>query len=86
MFGVAVPTVSKYFIMWVCFLYQQLTETDWMPSTKQVKGTLPQSFEEKLPNTYTIIDATEIFLEVPCDLQSQSSTWSNYKHNKSCPR
>ena len=80
-FGIAVSTVSKYFITWVCFLYQQLTEIDWMPSTEQVKGTLPQSFKEKFPDTYAIIDATEIFLEVPCDLHSQFSTWSNYKHS-----
>lgn len=52
-----------------------------MPSTEQVKGTLPQSFKEKFLDTYAIIDATEIFLEVPCDLHSQSSTWSNYKHS-----
>ena len=32
-------------------------------------------------NTYIIIDATEIFIETPTDLQLQSSTWSNYKHN-----
>ena len=31
-------------------------------------------------NTYIIIDAKEIFVETPTDLQLQSSTWSNYKH------
>ena len=42
---------------------------------------MPQAFREKYSNTYAILDATEIFLETPCDLQNQSSTWSNYKHH-----
>ena len=52
-----------------------------MPSTKQVKGTLPQMFKEKFPDTYAIIDGTEIFIETPCDLHNQSCTWSNYKYH-----
>ena len=42
---------------------------------------MPQSFTEKYPSTYTIIDASEIFIETPTDLQVQSCTWSNYKHH-----
>ena len=59
-----------------------MKEVNWMPSVQQVTGTLPVSFKEKYPNTFAIIDATEIFFETPSDLQLQSSTWSNYKqHN-----
>ena len=80
-FGVSTSTVSKYFITWICFLYQHLSEIDWKPSPEQVRRTLPQAFREKYSNTYATLDATEIFLETPCDLQNQSSTWSNYKHH-----
>ena len=52
-----------------------------MPTVEQVKGNLPQAFKYKFPDTYAIIDATEVFIETPCDLQNQSSTWSNYKHH-----
>ena len=76
-FGVAVSTVSKYFITWVCFLYSHLKEIDWMPDAEQVKCTLPLAFKESYSSTYTIIDASEIFVETPTDLQLQSSTWSN---------
>ena len=44
-------------------------------------GTLPLKFKEKYPTTFSIIDATEIFIQVPSDLFVQSSTWSNYKHH-----
>lgn len=80
-FGIAVSTVSKYFITWVCFLYRHLSEINWMPEVAQVKATLPHSFKDKYPQTYLILDATEIFLETPTDLHIQSSTWSNYKHH-----
>ena len=46
-----------------------------------VKATLPHAYQERYPKTYIIIDATEIFLETPTNLQIQSSTWSNYKHH-----
>lgn len=80
-FGISVSTVSKYFITWICFLYCHLEEINWMPSVEQVKPTMPQIFKEKYPNTYAIIDATELFIETPSDLQMQSSSWSSYKHN-----
>ena len=80
-FGLAVSSVSKYFITWVCFLYAHLKEIDWMPSVEQVKATLPHAFKERYPKTYIIVDASEIFVETPNDLQLQSSTWSSYKHH-----
>ena len=80
-FGVSRSLVSKYFITWVCFLYQHLNEIDWTPSAEQVASTLPCVFQEKYPMTYSIIDASEIFIETPSDLFVQSSTWSNYKHH-----
>ena len=33
------------------------------------------------PTTRVIIDATEIFTQVPSSLKSQSQTWSDYKHH-----
>lgn len=80
-FGIAISVVSKYFITWVCFLYHHLSEIEWMPDVEQVKGTLPFVFKKKYPSTYIILDASEIFIETPNDLQIQSSTWSNYKHH-----
>jgi len=48
-FGVFSNTVSRYFVTWICFLYHQLTELDWYPTTEQVKGTMPSVFHSKYP-------------------------------------
>ena len=52
-----------------------------MPTVRQVAETLPCTFKVKFPNTYAIIDGSEIFIETPSDLHMQSSTWSQYKHH-----
>lgn len=80
-FGLSKSVVSKYFITWVCFLYLYLKEIQWIPEVDQVKATLPHGFKDRYPNTFIILDATEIFIETPNDLHVQSSTWSNYKHH-----
>ena len=80
-FGISESLVSCYIYTWTCFLYQHIKEIDWTPSPKQVAGTLPQSFHDKYPKTFAIIDGSEVFLETPNDLHIQSSTWSSYKHH-----
>ena len=52
-----------------------------MPTVPQVLGTLPPGFRERFPDTYALIDCSEVFLETPSDLHMQSSSWSNYKHH-----
>lgn len=80
-FGLSTSQISRYVTTWICFLYRHLKEIDWMPSVKQVRGTLPTVFREKFPTTYAIIDGSEVFIETPSDLSMQSSTWSQYKHH-----
>ena len=80
-FGIAVGLVSRYITTWICFLYQHLREVEWMPTQDQVAATLPHAFKEKYPTTFAIIDGSELFIETPSDLHTQSSTWSNYKHH-----
>ena len=62
-------------------MYQHFKELDWLPTIEQVKGTLPCAFQRSYPDTYAIIDGSEIFIETPSDLFMQSSTWSQYKHH-----
>ena len=62
-------------------MYQHLKEIDWTPSVEQVAATLPCAFQKLYPTTYSILDASELFIETPSDLFIQSSTWSSYKHH-----
>ena len=80
-FGLSASQTSRYLTTWICFLYRQLKEIDWMPAVNQVLETLPSAFKEKFPKTYAIIDGSEIFIETPSDLHMQSSTWNQYKHH-----
>ena len=80
-FGISTSVASRYITTWICFLYHQLKEIDWMPAVDQVKGTLPRAFRKKFPLTYAIIDGSEMFIETPSDMHMQSSTWSQYKHH-----
>ena len=41
---------------------------------------MPKQFKA-YPTTRIIIDGTEIFIEVPSSMKSQSQTWSQYKHH-----
>ena len=41
---------------------------------------MPKQFKA-YPTTRIIIDRTEIFIEVPSSMKSQSQTWSQYKHH-----
>ena len=52
-----------------------------MPTVDQMKASMPHPFKEKYPGTCAIIDASVFFIEIPTDLQMQSSTLSNYKHH-----
>ena len=80
-FCVSVTHISRCITTWICFLYKELKEIDWIPSVDQVFGTQPIEFREKFPSTYAIIDGSEVFIETPSDLHLQSSTWSQYKHH-----
>ena len=80
-FGISPSQTSRYITTWICFLYHQLKEIDWMPTVSQVLGTLPTAFKENFPTTYALIDGSEVFIETPSDLSMQSSMWSQYKHH-----
>ena len=61
--------VSRYVDM-----LTHLREIDWLPTVEQITGTLPHSFRKMYPNTYAIIDGSEVFLETPSDLTKQHNT------------
>ena len=79
-FGISTAQVSKIFTTWICFLYHELPTLFPFPSQELVRQNLPSQFKP-YPNTRIIIDCTEIFIEVPSSMKSQSQTWSEYKHH-----
>ena len=61
-------------------MYFQLKELNSWPSENIIQGFMPSNFEVKFPSTRVILDAAEIPIEKPSDVNAQSVTWSNYKH------
>jgi len=51
-FGISTSTVSRYFVTWICFLYNHLKEIECCPPAEQVACTPPHAFKQKYPTTY----------------------------------
>lgn len=80
-FQISESTVSRIVVTWINFMYYQLKELDIWPSREIVDEYMPSDFRIKFPNTRVILDATELPIQKPSDVNSQSATWSSYKHN-----
>ncbi|XP_065067516.1 uncharacterized protein LOC135693070 [Rhopilema esculentum] len=78
--GISVGHFSRIFITWIDFLYTRLRQLPIWASRSTIDETMPNAFKEMYPSTRVILDATEIFMEMPSSLRSQSETYSNYKH------
>ena len=49
------------------------------PSSESIQSYMPVVFKETYPTTFCIVDATEIFCEMPVSLPLQSQCYSSYK-------
>ena len=79
-FHISPGYVSKIFTTWINFLYHELPQLFPFPSQSMVRKYMPEQFKQ-YPTTRVIIDGTEIFIQVPSSMVSQSQTWSQYKHH-----
>ena len=80
MFEISESTVSRVFNTCWNFLYFQLKELNTWPSRDVVSKFMPQVFKQKFPTTRVILDANEMPIQKPPDVNVQSLTWSSYKH------
>ena len=79
-FGISTSLCSQIFNTWLTAMSKVLRPLlDW-PTKEQIIATKPMRFKH-LPDLRTIIDCSEIFIDVPKDPRLQTSTWSNYKHH-----
>ena len=78
-FGVSESTVSTIFNKWINFLYLRLGSIPIWPDWEDVAESMPKSFRDTYPDTFIIIDATEIRCQVPSSLSLQSKLYSAYK-------
>ena len=79
--GISTSHFSRIFITWIDFLQSRFRSLPIWASKETVKETMPKCFEDTYPTTRVIIDATEVFIEMPSSMRSQNETYSNYKHH-----
>ena len=79
--GISCSHLSRIFITWVDFLHSRLRALPIWPTKETIVETMPKCFKETYPSTRVIIDATEIFIEMPSSFRTQSESYSNYKHH-----
>ena len=73
--------ISRIWITWIDFLHSWFRALPIWPSREVIDKAMPNSFKDAYPTTRVIIDATEIFIEMPSSVRSQSETYSSYKHH-----
>ncbi|XP_065199188.1 uncharacterized protein LOC135830965 [Sycon ciliatum] len=78
-FGVSESAVSSILKMWISFLYLRLAMMPIWPEWDDVAKSMPQSFKQSFPDTFIILDATELRCEIPSSLSLQSQLYSSYK-------
>ena len=79
-FRISPGQFSKIFTTWINFLSCELPLLFPFPSQAKIRRNMPEEFS-KYPMTRIILDCTEIYIEVPSSMLTQSQTWSNYKHH-----
>ena len=80
-FQVSQPTVSRILIAWINFLFVKFKEVPIWPSREVINEFMPLTFHTLYPKTRCIIDATEIFIQMPSNPTAQQLTFSNYKNH-----
>ena len=79
-FKISQATVSRVFITWINFMYFKFKEIPIWPSRQSVDHYMPDCFCCLYPRTRCIIDATEIYIQMPSNPTAQQLTFSNYKN------
>ena len=78
-FGMFQSLMSKIFSTWINYCYLWLRMLPCSPDCDTIRDCVPAAFKEHYPRTTVILDATEIKVNTPSSLYSQ--TYSNYKSN-----
>ena len=78
-FQISQPTVSRIVNTWVTFMYYKFKEV-W-PSRETIDEYMPTCFRGMYPTTRCIVDATEIFIDMPANPSAQQLTFSHYKNH-----
>uniref|UniRef100_A0A1X7UQV1 DDE Tnp4 domain-containing protein n=1 Tax=Amphimedon queenslandica TaxID=400682 RepID=A0A1X7UQV1_AMPQE len=81
-FFISSTSASRIFNKWIDLLYVRVKFLIKLPSRELCQQNMPMVFKELYPLCISIIDCSEIFIEIPKKYDARYKTYSNYKsHN-----
>lgn len=78
-YNISVEDASLLFKNWINFMYFTFISIPIWPHRDIIVEHMPPSFRNDFPTTLIIIDGTELKIQKPSSLLSQSQTYSEYK-------
>ncbi|KAI8517869.1 hypothetical protein Bbelb_038860 [Branchiostoma belcheri] len=78
-FGISESQVSKIFTTWINFLHRELRYLFEMKTSWENVETIPECYR-RYPHLISVIDCTELQIEMATTLQARKETYSNYKN------
>lgn len=78
-FNIRLQSVSTLINSWVDYMYDSLGKLSIWPHRDVISENMPAKFKEEFPNTFAILDCTELKIQRPSSLVLQSQTYSTYK-------
>ena len=79
-FGISVSSISCITVTWINLMFHSFIAIERFPPWHVVEKHMPEIFKKEYPNMRLIIDATELQVERPSSLLTQSCTFSTYKN------
>jgi hypothetical protein len=79
MFNLSPHDAGAMFKAWINYMYYRLGSVPIWPHRDVLKHNMPPKFAEDFPDTFLILDGTELKIERPSSLRSQSQCYSDYK-------
>ena len=78
-FGISQQAAGVVFNTWIHYMYLRFGEVSTWPDREVIKNHMPEDYSVDFPNTFAILDCTELKTQKPASLKVQSQTYSDYK-------
>ena len=79
LFGISSQDAGAIFRQWINYMYFRFGSVSIWPDRETIKSHMPPKYKEDFPTAMVILDGTELKLEKPSSLRSQSQVYSDYK-------
>lgn len=79
LFCISEKNVGTLFKHWINFLFFKFAQIQLWPDRDVFIKMVPENFKKNFPNTFLILDGTEVKCQKPSSLRSQSQCYSDYK-------